>query len=197
MLTACTSCGAKIRVSDDAAGKKGKCPRCGVVFTIAAPEPEPPTTPPPLPDEPAATAVTESAGPPPLPPTTRRARYDEEEDEDDEPRRRRGYGSIRRPRGDQHASLATAAMICGIVALVLTFGLACCCPYVGLVPSVLAIVFGFLSMHGSNRGMAISGIIMGFIAVALVVAVIVLNLVGFGFHMMQMQQFPNRGRPFR
>jgi hypothetical protein len=89
-------------------------------------------------------------------------------------------------------------MICGIVGLVVTFFLACCCPYVGLVPSVLAIVFGFISMHGSNRGMAISGIIMGFVAVALVVGIVVLNLVfGIGMQMMQMQQFQNQGRPFR
>jgi len=45
MLYACTSCGSKIRIPDGLAGKKGKCPKCGIVFTIpeapAAPAPEP------------------------------------------------------------------------------------------------------------------------------------------------------------
>src|SRR5205085_11696902 len=34
MQIVCTSCQAKIKVPDSAAGKKGKCPKCGTVLTL-------------------------------------------------------------------------------------------------------------------------------------------------------------------
>ena len=36
MLIQCTNCASKIRVPDSAAGKKGKCPKCGTVLVIPA-----------------------------------------------------------------------------------------------------------------------------------------------------------------
>jgi predicted Zn finger-like uncharacterized protein len=38
MLITCSNCQAKIKVPDSAAGKKGKCPKCGTVMTIPAAE---------------------------------------------------------------------------------------------------------------------------------------------------------------
>jgi predicted Zn finger-like uncharacterized protein len=44
MQFACTNCHAKIKVPDNAAGKKGKCPKCGTDFTVpSASNPAPPT----------------------------------------------------------------------------------------------------------------------------------------------------------
>lgn len=37
----CESCAAAFRVPASAAGKRGKCPKCGAVFTVPAPEEEP------------------------------------------------------------------------------------------------------------------------------------------------------------
>ena len=65
MLTACTTCGSKIRVPDNAVGKKGKCPKCGnvMVITPAPEEPEPsaeapPPVPPPVPPPPRGKLIT-------------------------------------------------------------------------------------------------------------------------------------------
>jgi hypothetical protein len=111
MLIACSSCQAKIKVPDNAAGKKGKCPKCGAVMLIpaaeaapevppevppvaAAPAPPPPPAPAPaLPDlfprAEEAVSETPSSGPPPIPTRSRRDRDEDEEDEEDRPSRRR------------------------------------------------------------------------------------------------------------
>jgi tetratricopeptide (TPR) repeat protein len=57
----CTGCGATIKVNDNLAGKRGKCPKCGTVVTIPFPEPQPV-------DESAPPHVAESARPAVAPP---------------------------------------------------------------------------------------------------------------------------------
>src|SRR4051812_32519108 len=44
MLIVCPSCDSKVLVPDGAMGQKGKCPKCGFVFTIPASQtvPQPP-----------------------------------------------------------------------------------------------------------------------------------------------------------
>ena len=43
----CPGCGTKVRVKDDAAGKRGKCPKCGKLVTVPAAAPKAPSISPP------------------------------------------------------------------------------------------------------------------------------------------------------
>jgi hypothetical protein len=149
MLIVCHGCQSKIRVPDRAAGKKGKCPKCGTILTIPAAAPPPDAAaPPPLPPElpeipevdvheepPAAPLPTAYAAdiPPPLPPepppVPKVSRRADRDDEDDAPRRRRYHDededddlNIRRPRRKQETGMALTAMILGISGLVVTLG---------------------------------------------------------------------------
>src|SRR5690242_6047025 len=82
MLITCSNCQSKIRVPDSAAGKKGKCPKCGTV--IAIPLEEPPAEaaiaePAPVDEVPPAPVAEERAGSPfdfsePEPPPRRAGR---------------------------------------------------------------------------------------------------------------------------
>src|ERR1051325_9529869 len=111
MLITCTSCGAKIRGPDSAAGKRVKCPKCAVIFQVpkleASASPRPPAeetpAPPALedsenPDEPLVeldeadneTQVTErpsSAGKKPALQAKKSSRHDRDDDEDEDEER--------------------------------------------------------------------------------------------------------------
>lgn len=70
---ACPSCGAKLRVPDDKAGKQGHCPKCGGVTVApssdaAPPEPNPPAEPPAARAGEGAGPTPETESPPPTPP---------------------------------------------------------------------------------------------------------------------------------
>ena len=76
---ACPGCSATFTVTDDKAGKTGKCPKCQTQFTIPAPpvedpdRPPPPTTaeaPPPIPtvEAPPPLPIRTYEAPPPIPP---------------------------------------------------------------------------------------------------------------------------------
>ena len=134
MLIVCTKCQSNIHVPQTAAGKKGKCPRCGTVLTVPPatppavappPAPEPPPVPPPVP----ATAYASEIPPPlpaPEPPPVPRAPRGY--DADDEPRRRRYNDddddddlSIRRPRRRSTSkAMAISAMCLGVSGLLLS-----------------------------------------------------------------------------
>ncbi|HVX83898.1 MAG TPA: DUF4190 domain-containing protein [Phycisphaerae bacterium] len=67
-----------------------------------------------------------------------------------------------------HSGMATAALVCGII------GFLTALLVVGIIPGILAIVFAFVAMARMarnpalrGRGMAIAGLVMGFIAVAI------------------------------
>src|SRR5437868_1643461 len=60
MLIVCNHCQTTNRVPESAAGKRGKCPKCGTILDIPA---EPPAAPTPPPD-PSDAATLESAPPP-------------------------------------------------------------------------------------------------------------------------------------
>jgi predicted Zn finger-like uncharacterized protein len=211
MLIVCQSCSSKIRVPDGMAGKKGKCPKCGLVFTIPDAA-APPTA---VPDvgikstqTPAATpkptpVSNRGAAPPPLPPpeaapapVSRRPRQDdldEEEDEaarrrsrrdddddDDEPRRRRSrrdeddddFDDIRRRlrKKKQETGLSLSSMIVGIVSASLgLFGICCwilIAPLAGI-GGVVAVILGFMGRSRGGESMAITGIVLGFVAIGL------------------------------
>ena len=58
--------------------------------------------------------------------------------------------------------LATASMVCGIVALVLS----CCVPFLPIALGGLAVVLGWISISKkmAGKGMAIAGVVTGIIA---------------------------------
>ena len=123
-----------------------------------------------------------------------------EADDDDRPSRssRRRFGDERddfdeapsRTKSNRGDGLGIAAMIVGILSvllgLVTPFG-ACLCPFVlvgailALIGSIVAIVMGFAARNRTGSGMGTAGIITGFIALLLSMAVIVLMVIGVGF----------------
>lgn len=129
------------------------------------------------------------------------ARRDEEEDDDRPSGRRRrddGYGderddfddAPRRRGGGQGQGLAITSMILGILSilidLVTPFG-ACLCPFIiigavlGLIGGVVAVILGFAARSRTKSGMAVAGIVTGFIAIALALAIGILVIAGVGF----------------
>ncbi len=67
MLIVCTSCQGRMRVPEGLAGKKGKCPKCGAILTIAPAEAHATPTPSPvgaaLPEQPPTEAQVPAAAP--------------------------------------------------------------------------------------------------------------------------------------
>ncbi len=57
----CSQCGKQLKVKDDAAGKKGKCPRCGILLHVLHAEPEPAIET--APEQPPSIAKAETAVP--------------------------------------------------------------------------------------------------------------------------------------
>ncbi len=182
MQVTCSNCQSKIRVPDSAAGKKGKCPKCGNVIAI----PELDTTT----DEPAPEPGAEAAAGSPFdfggeePPAKKssrrtddaveastpsrkskaRAADDEEEvataedADDDEARPRK-----KKIKSEESTGLSLTSMILGIVSLVcscFSLGSWCVAP-VPFLCAIGAIVTGFLGMNKGARGMAITGICCG------------------------------------
>jgi hypothetical protein len=90
-----------------------------------------------------------------------RSRRDDDDDYDDEPRPK--------PPG---TSLATAAMVLGIISLPLSL----CCGLLGVPCSILAIIFGAIGLRSPARGQATTGIILGLLGIAVSVAMITLNI---------------------
>lgn len=80
------------------------------------------------------------------------------------------YGSIDQPQQLKTNGFAIASLVLGISA----FLLVCCCG-LSIIPSILAVVFGFLSKNKIRNsmgfekgdGLALAGIILGFVGIAL------------------------------
>ncbi len=73
--------------------------------------------------------------------------------------------------------MAIASMVLGIIGLAI--GL-CCCTYVGITCSALAIIFGILALRRNpTLGKAKAGLIMGIIGAALIVIEIIVQIVFF------------------
>lgn len=98
LTISCPNCPTKLKVPDDAGGRRVKCPKCGSVLTVpggaaaqaeSGPQPSParPVSPAPTPaPAPRPVRTVQPPAPEPTPPAARRARDD---DEDDRPARRR------------------------------------------------------------------------------------------------------------
>lgn len=80
--------------------------------------------------------------------------------------------------------MAIASMVLGIVGIPLD----CCC-YIGVIPAILAVIFGFLarnsirSSSGDQKGdgMALAGIILGFAGIAIALGLIIYAVAVGGF----------------
>ncbi len=205
MLITCSSCQSKIRVPEAAAGKKGKCPKCGTIIVI-----------PTLEEAAAEEAAAEAA--PPLaaggpsfdfasePPPKRRPRDDDEEeaaadaDEDrlddegeDRPRKK--------PRSQESIGLSLTSLILGGTGLLSGTVCGCCCgvfqsPLTFLL-AVAALVCGFLGMKKGGKVLAIIGMSLGGAAMIASVIWLILGIVYLASgtltqqfqQMQQMQQF--------
>jgi hypothetical protein len=177
MLIVCRSCDTRMKVPDGAAGRTGRCPRCGAAFIVPA--------------APAAVAgpttrdegITASAPPvdysaPPRPP---RRPSEPEPEEPPPPRRPRradaddDWDNVRPRRRQDHESvgLSVASMVLGIVSAVTsTLGSPCCCGLLGTPLPILcggiAVVMGLAGMAQGGRAYAYTG--MGLGAAGLVIA---------------------------
>jgi len=146
MQIACTNCQAKIKVPDSAAGKKGKCPKCGTMLIIPvappAEEMKAPQTgmmaePPPARVDIEAEAADADYNPPvpKRPPTTaerddyedeadrddeRRSRRGRDEDDLDDEQRRRSSGEMDILRRQPSIGLSLTSMILGIASILIT-----------------------------------------------------------------------------
>lgn len=141
----CPGCRVLLDVRDEWLGRKVECGGCGMVF-------EPPANSP-------AAAVWDDrkAGRPRYSRSGRRLRPAPEPPDDTD-----GATMHRQQRGQ---GMAVTAMVLGIVSLVVGLPASICfCPIIMTVPSVLALLFGFLGLRTEGRGMALSGLVMGAIA---------------------------------
>jgi hypothetical protein len=90
--------------------------------------------------------------------------------------------------------MAIASLVCGIVGL-LGF---CCCPFI---ISILAVVFGHVARgqikrgHGTGDGMALTGLILGYVGILLALVNVSLQITGHGLNIQGMPSLPNGLNP--
>ncbi len=172
MLITCSNCESKIRVPDSAAGKKGKCPKCGIVIAIPAAEAPlevpveaaPPET---VAEEPAGSPFDFSESAPPPKQAGPKVEIEDDEvieepadveeaEEEDRPKRKKKLAK-------EQTGLSLTSMILGIVSLLcscISLGTWCVAP-IPFLCAIGAIVTGFLGMNKGGKGMAITGICCG------------------------------------
>lgn len=93
------------------------------------------------------------------------------------------YGTPQQPYGgdpygtasQDKKGFAIASMVCGIVSIV-----TCCCEYIAIPLSIVAIVLGIISIkkQESGKGMAIAGIACGGAALAFIIVCLILYATG-------------------
>jgi predicted Zn finger-like uncharacterized protein len=154
----CPKCSSNLRVPDDLAGKKVKCPKCTAVFPVAAPEQAAITKEkPPARSEGIAQTIT----------TLEEIDDDDEEEEEEAPKSRKMARKIRRDPTEEAVSTiipykngrALIAYYLGIFSLI---------PCAGLLLGPAALLLGILGLRYVNAnptakgtGHAIAGIVLG------------------------------------
>ncbi|HZV06439.1 MAG TPA: zinc-ribbon domain-containing protein [Gemmataceae bacterium] len=152
----CPKCSSSLRVPDDLAGKKVKCPKCAEVFAAAAPE---------------QAAITKEKPPARsegiAPTITTLEEIDEEEEEEEAPKSRKMARKIRRDPTEEAVSTiipykngrALIAYYLGVFSLI---------PCAGLLLGPAALVLGILGLRyvkahptAKGTGHAIAGIVLG------------------------------------
>lgn len=200
---ACPACGKTLAAPDSAVGKRAKCPACGQIMIVPEAQPEgasggpaPPSASSgsqPVgdgkessldglggPNQAAATGPADAGGDArrPCPECGEMimvgaakcrfcgATFD--------PRLRRAGG--RRGTGQSYSGMAITSMVCGIAALP---GL-CAYAWPGIILAIVAITFACVAMSGmrksgneDGKGMAISGLVLGLVAIAIAVLCVI------------------------
>lgn len=182
----CPGCQRTLSVPDAARGKSIRCPGCRAVVEAAEPDPVAAAEPAPAPGPVGGPPSEAMSGGEPTRPCPRCGRAVPAEaikcplcrewiDRGSPP----PPAFAPAPGGTRTSGLAIASMVLGIIG-VLT---ACMC--FGLAPAIGALVTGFLALAEfkrdpsvEGRGMATAGVVMGFIAVAVSLMVIVSFMVG-------------------
>lgn len=182
----CPSCGGKLSVPDNLAGRKVKCPKCATVITAPAADagaiqearsksPAPPADA----DGGAIRAARPKAAPPPPasapppPPAPRRRAEREVEDDisdyDDDASYDRDE-AVRAPRSAGGVNgLAIAGMVLGIVGFLMVF-IPCIGWFLGIVLGIVGAVLSGIGMAsaskaGGGKGMAIAGLVLSILAI--------------------------------
>lgn len=174
----CPNCRSRLRVPLSSAGKKAQCPQCSTITTVPIrseapsaetagpvryePEPQtpgygadqPPTAgfapiPPaqPAPGQPVVIAPQMLTGYPGQP----------------------GYAPPAPKKSGN--GMSTAALVLGLIGLV-----GWCCPFVGIILGILAVIFGIIGAARGGGGMAIGGIVLGVIVILLSIVNAVLGV---------------------
>lgn len=86
-------------------------------------------------------------------------------------------GPARYREPSQGQGMATAALVLGICGLVLF-----CIPGLGIICSILGIIFGSLTLSSPHRGMALAGLICGASAFAIWAILFLISLSAYGQH---------------
>jgi hypothetical protein len=188
ILIACPSCGARLNVSDNAAGKTVQCLKCGARMDI----PPPPAPPPAQADPPPAAATSSKQQI-----SAKLRQYEEEKNQEEyeapvrTPRRHRGryeetdpeyesdeeYHEVpARTRRPQRQSnwMAITGMIMGLVSI--GFGCIPCGWFLGFLPSILGIIFSGVGLAQAlqvktkpqpGKKMAITGLVTSILALVI------------------------------
>lgn len=149
----CPACRLLLDLRDEWLGGKVECGGCGTVFTAPASCPK------------AVAWDDRQAGRPRYSRSGRRLRPLPEPPDDTD-----GTTTTRLQPG--HGSAITA-LVLGIVCLVSALPSMCFCPVILTVPSVLALLFGFLGLRTEGRQMALAGLVMGAIGQVLAGAILI------------------------
>jgi hypothetical protein len=193
MLIVCRNCDSKVSVPDGAVGKRGKCPKCGHIFTIPAASPEP--APEPAPEDEGIIATPPAKQGVEVPKAPRRDPEEEErpsrrhwEDEDDD--EDEDFRDLRRLRDEEEQKgLSLASMILGIVAISsATLGAVCCGMFstpISLICGIVAVILGLIGKNRGGRPLAITGISLGAAAAVMAVGCGLLSGLWVGFVLWQ------------
>jgi predicted Zn finger-like uncharacterized protein len=168
MQITCSNCQSKIRVPDSAAGKKGKCPKCGTV--IAIPAAEAPTEELPSGGSPFDFSAEEPAAAPRRPKSA--APTDEILEEPAE------VGAPATRKQQESMGLAITSLVLGILSLLCSCGsvVSWCVAPLPFLLGVGAVVTGFLGMKRGGRTLAIVGLSLGSVALLLTVVLLVVGI---------------------
>ncbi len=82
------------------------------------------------------------------------------------------------PQPRDNSGFAVASFVLGLVGLLLNF---CCIPYITPIFGILSLIFGFVSIRSSKKGLAVAGIILAAFTLVLSVLVIAGVFAIFGY----------------
>ena len=144
-------CGRSLRVKDEAAGRRIKCPDCEAVLRVPKPE-EPDVVEDAEAEEP---PPSRKPGPPPVPkksavaPAQRKSRFeDEDEDEDDKPKPRKPKKKKKGPVAEESGTSPLRTILGGVASMVIAgvwFGLGLASDRIYIWPPIM-FVLGFLAL---------------------------------------------------